>query len=760
MRSFGFGSDLSLRARRTGSAPAAVSAITSLQVLDSTRLPDGADAAVPNGWVARVTLPDDGVSSFDPTKIVLTVADPGFTSAGAATTVTRTITGTAIVRRQYPNQAQRLNSVSAGVRTVYVALSDRIFASSTISAASANAGYYGGALAGVIAGVTNSSTRTYPKPNFGFVQIPNLCSGSTFYIEGIAGSTLARNGQQVACVEYYAKDSQGLTNTTPSAFAGAPTLSTLITSATKPEVYAATLNVANLAQGDLCHVHAKVYPWIGDAPFDLAVDGTAPPAPNPDTPLRFVCDRLGTYGGARAYVRTTGTLAGSSTAGVFLTDQTGLTNAQCYPTVQAAAQAIQVFNAAPGGGRIGHNDVGGGRVYLQDNAGAAQAHVLGSTSARTAGTAFLEIAPDPNNAALASISVTGGNTGTVKNIAFRCKVAAGAPGNLDLGGATSFLILDGMTFDQNGATVMFGYQAQCTYHRNVTYDNLTNDTPFTPLNAINNLALMAGCANSNNPGGGITVRAGIFAGNTTRKLTFVLNNIPANSFMSNMDGGLMVNNRIFDSKSPNGVNRVSTKGFTILQNVSESTSVQETFQIFGDGNALDCRNANIALNTMPASAVAETSGRTNHAYTDDAASAGAIKEQFWLYNLVANWNIKTDTFTTLTTVTGRTGNWLTRYSAGSRGNCVWGDQNAAVAADQSGGNWIGEVNPGVVTGAVTAFVDNRSGNAGAGAGDYHLTGASHAAYGLVAAGMGAVKYDILGGARRVDGSGAAGAHER
>jgi hypothetical protein len=75
--------NLDIRAvRGRGAATAPQSAIAALAVLGPTLLPDGSDAALANGWVARATLPDDGVSSFDPTRIVLTVSDPGFDAVG------------------------------------------------------------------------------------------------------------------------------------------------------------------------------------------------------------------------------------------------------------------------------------------------------------------------------------------------------------------------------------------------------------------------------------------------------------------------------------------------------------------------------------------------------------------------------------------------------------------------------------------------------------------------------------------------------
>ena len=196
MGSFGFGHDLGIRQRRASAPVAPASAIATLAVLGVGVLPDGADAADPNGWVASATLPDDGVSTFDPTKITLTVSDPGFDTDGSAVTRTRTITGTAIVRKQYPNQAQRLNSASGGTRTVYFALSDLVYAGSTITAANAAAGYYGGAAAGSIAGITNNSTLAYPVPQFAWLNTQHeRATGTGFAVEAAVYHDLARNGQ-------------------------------------------------------------------------------------------------------------------------------------------------------------------------------------------------------------------------------------------------------------------------------------------------------------------------------------------------------------------------------------------------------------------------------------------------------------------------------------------------------------------------------------------------------------------------------------
>jgi len=367
MSSFCLGFGLSLEQRRAGAntpaptpTPTPSATITALEVLNGTLLPDGTNGANPNGWVAKVTLPDDGVSTFDPTKISLTVSDPGFDTGGNATTVTRTITGTAILRKQYPNQLQRLNSASGGVRTLYFALSHEIYEGSTITAANAAAGYYGAAAAGTIAGVTNSSTLAYPRPMFGWLNMQHeRATGASFAVEAVAYHRHARNGQQVAAVKFIARNAAGNVDAAGAQIASLPALSSTQTQGPIVEAWKAAMPLANLPQGDLCQVNAIAYPWIGDATAVLDTSdatkgaaGTLTPGSNvdtasPPTPLRFLCDKTGGYGGAIAYVRTDGTLAGTSTTGVFTAAQTyPVAAANCYPSLSAALQAIVSWNGA------------------------------------------------------------------------------------------------------------------------------------------------------------------------------------------------------------------------------------------------------------------------------------------------------------------------------------------------------------------------------------------------------------------------------
>jgi hypothetical protein len=65
------------------------------------------------------------------------------------------------------------------------------------------------------------------------------------------------------------------------------------------EVFKGSVSTTALDQAtspSICTLDAKVYPWLG-APYQLSVDGAAWPTPQACTPLRFVNDKTGGYGG-------------------------------------------------------------------------------------------------------------------------------------------------------------------------------------------------------------------------------------------------------------------------------------------------------------------------------------------------------------------------------------------------------------------------------------------------------------------------------
>lgn len=769
---FGFGFDLTL-AKAGGGAAAPVAGISALEVLGPAVLPDGVDAAVPNGWVAKAVLPDDGASAFDPSKIVLTVSDPGFDSQGNATAIIRTITGTAIVRRQHPNQAQRLNAASGGVRTVYFALSDDIYQGSTITGASASAGYYGAAAAGMIASVTNASTLAYPKAQFAWMNTQHeRVSASTCAVEGVAFHRHAMNGQQVACVRYQAMDAQGVPNLSPIATASAPQLSAIQTQGQIAEVWAADLSTATLAQGDLCRVNARVYPWIGDASavLDLIADGIAVTGNcttmNPQTPLRFLNDRTGGYGGLHAAVRigaSGGTVQASWEAAT----------ATPYATIQAAIAALVSANNA---GK-GHNNHSGSTVWLMETApGGGAAHIIGASSGSAAGSCWTDIRPDPaaTGTVKAVLSATAGQASLL-----RWQVAIEVTGafNMNGGGGTGgnvMIALENMTLHHAAAAsapINFGFGIG--FAKNLTLTGGANVYPPFGGFSTNRCQMRAiGVIATDTVAPSVGNANGIYPW-TLIGCTFANWQVQDNqwSFAANLDtldGGIVYNNRFTKMQTAcliasDGAPPYAARGLAIVQNVFERSGTPSTaaLGIGNDGQVAPFANINEHHNTIPGTAGSSSIARTNRAYADAAGAVGVQKRMTSRFNLFHEFNVKSDSFTSVTAVTGRTGAWRYRYQVGCAGNVVVaGGSDGTTAPGEA--SWLGDAWPADArpSGAAVTFANNAAGTGGAGGGDYALTGVGNHAYARVRPGAGVLRYDLGGNARANDGSGAAGAFER
>ncbi|NNM76653.1 hypothetical protein HJG53_07040 [Sphingomonas sp. ID1715] len=779
---FGFGFMLRGQ-RRAASAPA--SAITSLEILNATVLPDGADAAVPNGWVAKVLLPDDGVSTFDPSFITLTVTDPGYSAPGVAATQTRTITGTKRIRRQYPNHTSFLDSASAGTRTVYFALSDLIYAGSTITGVTASSGYYGSAQAGSVAEVVNNSALTYPKPQVAWINTQHeRVNANSYPVELVAFHRHAMNGQQVAGVAFYAVDGQGTPNLSATVTTSAPALSSIQTQGNIAEVWKGSVALDGtgggqaLTQGDLCRVNAIVYPWIGTA-FDLFSDGLATTGAvstiNPNTPLRFMCDKNGTYGGAHVIVKPSGTATGiTGVATTYAGLGTGLSSA--YPTIVAAVTALQSWNNT----NRSRNNHGGSTIWLsEDTAGAGATHDIGDNSASNPATVYTDIKVAPS----ASGTVKATLTATRFQVAgLRWMVNIDVTGSFGLdgfGGTTNnnLIAFENMTLNYTGAatvpiTQRFGHGTM----KNVTITGGANI--FTPLQGYSTTRMQVravGVISTDiaSPSSGNQKGIMPWAVIGCRFVNWAVNDSPWSGAtnLDTTDGCVIYNNSFMKMQVISSIGAASSgsltyasRGAAIVQNVFERNSTASTAAsgFSNDGNTIPLDNINEFHNTYPGAGGAGANiGRTNRCYSDVAAAAGVQKHMLSKYNIFYDFNVKTDTFTSITTVTGRTGNWRYRHQVGCAGNvCILGGDDSTTTPSAT--SWLGDYWPASSKAAAStvAFTSNLAGTGGAGSGTYTLTQGSNDAYSRVAAGAGALRFDLGGALRRTDGSGAAGAFER
>lgn len=757
-----------------GGSSTATAAITTFAVMDATAIdPDAGSVGINgSGWIVRATMPYISGATFDPTKILLTVQDPGYTSSGTTTTRTRYIPGSVVIRQQQPNDANLLATNDGTTLTVYFAIEDVIYQGSTIVGVQAAAGFYGAAQAGSVSSPANNSTRAYPKPGAMWVNLQNeRATGSTFAVELYASHYHAMLGQQVACVEFTASDG---TNSSATVRAGTPALSDFVTKGQRPEVFKASLSLGALTQAAACTVNARVLPWLGDssAILDMTSDGAAWPTPLTRTPLRFLNDKNGTYGGANAYVKV-----GASGGTVSLTASTA--RAAPFPTIDAALTALATFNNTSSAGHSNlHSDHSGSNIFLMDDgAGGAVDHSLAANIATAAGACWTTIAVDP--LATGTVRFVIPVARTMANncmLRFTCPVAQTASVNFNGGSDLSsmHLAFDGGSIDASGNTaVPINYRVAYMYYRNVTFTGITaiNANPFGISQGTRREQIVAttGCVM---PSASVDINWFGYSmlGCSLRRVT-ILEMASTSTAPIAPDWQIIANNLLLDCRSTHTLADTRAKtGLHIVQNVFEGANrpANAIWRLGADGAVAAMDGVFWDYNTIPGE---DESVRFNNDYTDVSGAVGVLKRRRIMRSIFGKYNLKTDLFTGASSAaTGRVGNKEGYYGVSMWGNvCVLGSSNGQTApsyvpSSSTGGNWLGEWwpagnKPASGAGSIT-YTDNKAGQAGAGIGTYTLTGATNAAYSMVPAGTGGLAYDLAGSLRRTDGTGAAGAYER
>jgi hypothetical protein len=224
-----------------------------------------------NGGVDQFPLDPSGAA-----KLSLSVRDAGFDRVGGLPVANanrpRTVLATKPLRRAFPNQAQ-LDEFDHGdgTRTVRFALSDRIYATSTVVSASFLSGWKAGEGGGVVNTVTNNSTRTVPLPIFrwanepwplvqGTIGMPNHTARvelivATHHPETVANSEGQRHQ---ACSAILLRAFNGIT--TKDFFFSAPQTSPLYGDSLR--CWGGEIDLSGLSAGPIT-IHATVYPWVG-----------------------------------------------------------------------------------------------------------------------------------------------------------------------------------------------------------------------------------------------------------------------------------------------------------------------------------------------------------------------------------------------------------------------------------------------------------------------------------------------------------------
>lgn len=663
-------------------------------------------AIASDGWRASWPTPPASVS---PMAETLAVTRQGFDGTGTASAPVDSVGVLSRVRLPYPDQAT--------LTADQVSLSDFIYAGDTI------------------AGVTNTSTRAYPKPIALWLNHDlERAAGTTHMLRLAVAHGHARQGRPVAAVRFVVTDGVNTVTQTVNTTAQ-------ITYASGLSVphFAANMDLSTLATGVLLTVDAVIYPWVGAA-FTISTDADPYPSPNLTT-LRLLNDRDGSYGTVYAYVDA---VAGDNATGVAATTPA---TAQPAPflTIAGAVTAIRAANKAS----FGRENAGGGVVRLVEG-------VHNSSPFRSAaGTPAIPVVIEAANPAAKATTVYLGPTANTQSsipdkTEFRNITIRKQGGSIIfLDGAnsvTGLLVFKGCILDNNGTSsyAAFVYRVGRLFlhecEGSVGQAN-TFSTAYKIVTAI-------GC-----PSGGmgaatyhaVACRGGYFA-------------VQAAASPRPAATGAFCGWNVFSKGAGSGVivgckTTVGPRGIAVVGNVIEGWGAftDPLVQINADSDISPTENVVVQMNTC----VGE---RTNLLYLDSTSNLD--KSGYISFNVFELMNIKSDLFSTNG---ANVGNWPARYKVGWRGNMAFRGSN-------NGGGygpvpWTGEISGRDEVSVAAApfpdmaWADDRS-NLGAdtGGGDY-TPGAGTAVISLPA-GMAPYGIDLKGVAVRNDGTGVIGAQQR
>jgi hypothetical protein len=286
-----------------------------------------------NGWSVVYPSPPTEFAP-DVTPETFSVSRAGYTTAGATTTYSESMTLTKRVRQAFPNQA----SLTASD----VAINDYLYSTDSVS------------------GATNNSTETSPKPIANWEMFDRTVVGNTLNLEVACFHRNARSREQVACVEFRVSD--GTTEITQ--VVNTSSVSTRYSSiGQKVIVYAASIDVSTLANPATLTVNAKVFPWVGGV--GSVLDSADNSLARELSPRFFRRDTALLASPRVAYVRTAANGGNDGTGVVSTTPATASANP--FATVLAA---INAHHTAGG--------LDGAIIYIGNDGGTP--FVLGSTA--------------------------------------------------------------------------------------------------------------------------------------------------------------------------------------------------------------------------------------------------------------------------------------------------------------------------------------------------------------------------------------------
>jgi hypothetical protein len=606
-----------------------------------------------DGWSMDVTIEGFAVGatydfgSLDDTPATVTapmfsvaVVSEGYSATGVLGTVNRTIYGTHVVRKAYPNQASKDETVSGSDLVVRVALSESVYNDDknggagtsgtnpavTISATWAtNTG--GGAQTSAAAtalACTNNSTLDYPK------VIAQWAWGHTPAWRQVTAATtigcLAYHGHGIACVALSATDAHAAV---VSGIATTKTDHTMSASGLHYESYDLAVPIAGFTAGDDVTLRFIAYPNVGDADsiIDTSTNTTAADDIRGLTQITFTYSPTVTT----MYVAQNG----NDTTG------NGSTGTP-YLTIGKALAA------------------GAGIIYVQAG-GTNVVDIIGATPASvTQRNYFIDVKPKPGDEATVSL------TRTSAGLAWKAKLLrysgfTMSGGNAYIDGsnvASAKLWFENMTMSVASLGVVgLGYRSVGAFFVNCTETSGVDH--FVAFSTDVKGYVFTGCLFS---AGAQIKKSGCFVaskmagtgtdknaldGNTTGTSTQIESNLifahsELVSCVTNASRSMMV-----------GALETVINGVAIIGNVVEVKTVtgsQPALWVAADGTTNSVQNVVVAHNTT-------TGARTNINYNSVGVAALIRNNWFIRNNAFRGINIKADTFAPANA--NRVGNWAT-----------------------------------------------------------------------------------------------------
>lgn len=631
-------------------------------------------------------------------KFALTVVSEGYNASGVLGTITRTVYGTKVVRKPYPNQATP-DETGGGNLTVRVALSESVYnddknggagtsgTNPTVTIATGwcvnTAGGAQSSAAAVALACTNNSTLDYPK------VIAQWAWGHTPAWRRVEGAfaigAIAMHGHGIACVALSATGNS-------SAFAVGGTATSKIKHLTSAsglyyESYdLAVPDLASFTQGEDVTLRYIAYPLVGDA--DSIIDTNANTTSNNEVlgwnKITCTCDKTGALKDY-AVVSTTGN------------DTTGAKS-----TVLATAEGtpfLTIGKALASGASV---------VYVR----AGTVDILGSTPASVAAkNYFIEVLPYPSESAtLTRVGTHKAYKATkLRYSGFTVTGSSWIDGSAT---ATTKLWFDTCTFSGtvNNATSGLGYRAEGTWFTGCTW---ASEDTFGSL-AVSIAYSFTGCQLS--AGGVIAACPTLVATKITGGITDRTRLIEKGSSIAPLTSNMLYAWSALMAAATSASNMINIgqaadlTGIAFVGNAVESKSgAQPNLWIGGDASTTALRNILVAHNTVAGQ-------RCNLFYNDTGATANVRENIFCRDNAFRSYNIKSDTF--ITQDGGRIGNWAQMNGVNYSDNRFDGTASSTFINDYNG------INTAFVDAADTTYGqlgftdDNSLDGDGTGNGDY------------------------------------------